>query len=540
MDYIEAFRNLKTNQKYSRKSPHKAILLLTIIEMIENNLLSENEIKYDETLKRVYVTIWNRCLPEEESFIPTAYFPFWHMQSEEFWHIVPIRGREDIMTLLRDSNVKPSEAKLADCVQYARLDDDLYFLMTMSSGRSALKKVLLETYTSLSSSRIAKLSVSKDNKVDYSIQAMNEYEQILVADSEKAGQIVTTIDSKMEEQFLELSEDIQYLLYIKYYTYLKDNPREREFIKEICPTVYGLYDRITNNHIQKRDISPFLVNSYDNFLSDLRVSLMGEDDSMELIDNIEIAINSLRGTETEPNEYETDKLELNKSTEVEPEIPTYASPFSSYGSTESVSAELPIANESRKGKPWSKEEEELITLFFNQGHSTDKIAIAMGRSEVSIKTRLASLGLIDYTYGEESGRKEEPDNNQLPTQPMPDEDNKEDFFVDNVRSNGYIYNRYGQLEFSTSGQLKIIRGRVYRFNYKSMCLTVKRIDREGALWIIGKKKLVAYSDSDLYVDLIPYEFIDDIEDFLEYPQMTRNRIKVRGEWFDYRGKRIDS
>ena len=37
MDYVEAFENLKPNEKYGRKTPHKAILLLTIIEMCESD-----------------------------------------------------------------------------------------------------------------------------------------------------------------------------------------------------------------------------------------------------------------------------------------------------------------------------------------------------------------------------------------------------------------------------------------------------------------------------------------------------------------------
>ena len=37
MDYVEAFENLKPNEKYGRKTPHKAVLLLTIIEMCESD-----------------------------------------------------------------------------------------------------------------------------------------------------------------------------------------------------------------------------------------------------------------------------------------------------------------------------------------------------------------------------------------------------------------------------------------------------------------------------------------------------------------------
>ena len=70
MDYIETFKNLKTNNKYSRKSPHKAVLLLAIIDMYENNVLLDNELFYDETLKSAFLKVWNKVLPEEATFLP--------------------------------------------------------------------------------------------------------------------------------------------------------------------------------------------------------------------------------------------------------------------------------------------------------------------------------------------------------------------------------------------------------------------------------------------------------------------------------------
>lgn len=141
MDYIEAVKNLKTNNKWGRKSPHKAVLMLTVIELYEKNILMENEIRYDETLKSTFLKIWNLVLPNEPLFHPEAYLPFWYLQSDNFWHIVPIRGKEDILSLMRDTNIKPSEAKLIDSVKYAELDEDLYFLMTLPSGRSSLKEL---------------------------------------------------------------------------------------------------------------------------------------------------------------------------------------------------------------------------------------------------------------------------------------------------------------------------------------------------------------------------------------------------------------
>ena len=62
MDYIGLFGNLSTNNKYGRKSPHKAILLLTVIEMYEKGLLFENVIRYNEELKKQFVRVWKKFL----------------------------------------------------------------------------------------------------------------------------------------------------------------------------------------------------------------------------------------------------------------------------------------------------------------------------------------------------------------------------------------------------------------------------------------------------------------------------------------------
>ena len=55
MDYIDAFKNLKTNNKWGRKSPHKAVLMLTVIDLFEMNILMDNDISYDETLRSTFL-----------------------------------------------------------------------------------------------------------------------------------------------------------------------------------------------------------------------------------------------------------------------------------------------------------------------------------------------------------------------------------------------------------------------------------------------------------------------------------------------------
>lgn len=519
MDYVEAFQNLKTNNKYSRKSPHKAVLLLAIIDMFESCELTDNVIKYDDALKSAFVKMWNKVLPNEATFHSEAYLPFWFMQSEGFWHIVPLRGKEDILTVLRDSHVKPSESKLRDCVNYAELDEDLYFLMTLQSGRSSLKRALLETYTTLSTRMIDRLSESSDNFTDSSEEALNEYESIISSAEVNQSSKKRKIDNELEDRFSKLKEDIQYVLNIEYFTFLKKNFKERELFKEICPTVYDLYDKIVYNPIKQGDFSPSISFCYENFLADLKITLMSEDGSYELIDKINEAINYLHSLENKKQEYSFENKDKIDEDILSTEITM------STGTPGNLPPLEPSC-ESRKGKPWTKEEENRITKYFKEQYSFEEIAKSIGRSVTSIKTRLASLGLIDYVYGEEN---ENCSNNTLII-PQPNI-----FTVCNTENSGSIYDENHNCIYTVNGQLKIFNGKPYRFNYKEMCVTVKDIVWKKNRWDKGNKKIVAYEGSNLFSVLNKYAYIEHIEDLAEFENWEDNRIKVDGIWYDYKG-----
>ena len=708
MDYVETFQNLRTNNKYGRKSPHKAVLMLTVIELYEQNVLLDNEIFYDDTLKSMFLKVWNRVLPNEPLFHPEAYLPFWYLQSDSFWHIVPVRGKEDILSLMRDVNIKPSEAKLYDCVRYAELDEDLFFLMTLPSGRSSLKKALLETYFNLSDKQIDQMAESTDNSIDYSVSALSDYEKIISNGKNNNNIVPIETDNELVRHFQSLNEDIQIVLNLQYFSFLKTHRGERELFKEICPTVYNLFDKIVNHPIIQGDIAPSFAFAYDNFLSDLKIALMSEDGSMELIDKIGLAIDLLRGNNnnvgsTEPiaetNDIEPSVSDIEEASYDDKEDSLsqeyiienkwnrcyiidsrgervfssdgqlirfnnvfykvkYTNPSISifliqkddqglfvikrrilsarnyspliekldeknylrlikdvkydsrhdeyyvqigerwYGSsgyyadldglktinslndtasdklqsqTESQNLEalkpkkatvndddydypdleiehvyldsrgkiiedktshevVPESNsntESRKGKPWTENEEELITLYFKQGKDTSKIAEIIGRTEVAIKARLAKLGLIDYTYGQEDNT-------------LAESTKESDFSIENSFVRCFILNKKGERVFSAEGKMKYLNGKLYRLNLKNECFTVKCMTFNGEVWMKGAKKIVAYPQSELYriIDNAS-DYYDKIEDIDDCSSFKDCRLKVNGIWYSYDGSPIE-
>ena len=538
MDYIEAVKNLKTNNKWGRKSPHKAVLMLTVIELYEKNVLMDNEIRYDETLKSAFLKMWNTVLPNEPLFHPDAYLPFWYLQNDNFWHIVPIRGKEDILSLMRDTNIKPSEAKLIDSVKYAELDEDLYFLMTLPSGRSSLKRALLETYTTLTNKQIERLAESQDNAIDYSVSALSEYEKILSKKEVEKSVVSTRTDDELISQFQYLNEDVQFALNIVYFTFLKKHHNERGMFKELCPTVYDLFDKIVNNPIKLGEIAPSFAFVYENFLLDVKVALLSEDGSVELIDKIGEAIEILHGNNSQDKEenlpevapaeiadtsFDDLKVEHVYLDEREKGIET---------ATE-VAPEQDNGTESRRGKTWTEDEENLIRLYYQQGKDFITIASLIGRTEVAIKSRLAKLGLIDYTYGQE---------NDVPAQAFQGanrQTDESDFVIKNLSDRATILDQDGKPMFITDGKLKYLRNKLYRLNLKRECFTLKGMSFNGSVWIKGTKKIVAYPQTELYQMIIDAnDYCDEVEDIVDSPVFEDCKLKYKGVWYTYNGNSI--
>lgn len=538
MDYIEAVKNLKTNNKWGRKSPHKAVLMLTVIELYEKNVLMDNEIRYDETLKSAFLNMWNMVLPNEPLFHPDAYLPFWYLQNDNFWHIVPIRGKEDILSLMCDNSIKPSEAKLVDSVKYAELDEDLYFLMTLPSGRSSLKRALLETYSTLTDKQIERLAESRDNAIDYSVTALSEYEKILSMNTTEKRMESTRVDDKLVSQFQCLNEDVQLALNIVYFTFLKKHRNERGMFKELCPTVYDLFDKIINNPIKLGEIAPSFAFVYENFLLDVKVALLSEDGSVELIDKIGEAIEILHGNNSQDKEenllevapaeiadtsFDDLKVEHVYLDEREKGIET---------ATE-VAPEQDNGTESRRGKTWTEDEENLIRLYYQQGKDFITIASLIGRTEVAIKSRLAKLGLIDYTYGQE---------NDVPAQAFQGanrQTDESDFVIKNLSDRATILDQDGKPMFITDGKLKYLRNKLYRLNLKRECFTLKGMSFNGSVWIKGTKKIVAYPQTELYQLIInATDYCDAVEDIVDSPVFEDCKLKFRGVWYTYNGNSI--
>lgn len=120
------------------------------------------------------------------------------------------------------------------------------------------------------------------------------------------------------------------------------------------------------------------------------------------------------------------------------------------------------------------------------------------------------------------------------------EDATENYSIENHFANCSIYNRKKEEVFLDKGKLKFLNDKLYRFNLKEQCFTVKRMQLNNGKWTKGSKLIVAYPETELY-SIIDYSFnyVDEINDIIDDELYEECKIKVRNTWYDNEGIKID-
>lgn len=68
--YIEYFTLLHTNTHKGVKAPHKAIMLLSVIDLVEYGAITSNKIDFSERLEKQFQHNWSRYVGQSEVFQP--------------------------------------------------------------------------------------------------------------------------------------------------------------------------------------------------------------------------------------------------------------------------------------------------------------------------------------------------------------------------------------------------------------------------------------------------------------------------------------
>ena len=141
--YVEKFRNLSTGVQNGKKLPHKAVLLLSILTLVNNGVVKENQILLDKTIVNAFASTWGDYIHNTK--IPSVWIPFWYMKSEPFWHFRALADENILQNLLCFAG-HPSVGQMRNVIKYAYVDEQLFLQLQDKEERSLLKDALIETY----------------------------------------------------------------------------------------------------------------------------------------------------------------------------------------------------------------------------------------------------------------------------------------------------------------------------------------------------------------------------------------------------------
>ena len=143
--YIDQFSNLNVHVSYGKYAPHKPIMLLTIISLIDSGEIWKNAIQPTDKLRTIFEALWMNYVHDNAGFEIATWTPFWHLKNEPFWHFKPKEVGFDIESLAATGQT----AKIGDIrenIAYAYLDQELFDLLQDKEIRNLIKHQLIETY----------------------------------------------------------------------------------------------------------------------------------------------------------------------------------------------------------------------------------------------------------------------------------------------------------------------------------------------------------------------------------------------------------
>jgi putative restriction endonuclease len=140
--YTKAFARLKRGGTKYGLAPHKPILMLSIIELIEKGIVIDNRMMVDAQLVDTFKENWQLLVTTAN--IEDLTQPFYHLQNDRadgksFWFLYP-------KPTYQITKPASSLGKLIDVCAFGTLSDDLWLLLLDTPSREFLRQVLLDTY----------------------------------------------------------------------------------------------------------------------------------------------------------------------------------------------------------------------------------------------------------------------------------------------------------------------------------------------------------------------------------------------------------
>ncbi|TGE25204.1 DUF4007 family protein [Hymenobacter aquaticus] len=135
---IEEFSKIKRHVASKREKPHKLILLLSVLDLVDEGYLTENKIYFDNKLKSAFREKFS-LLAAPDDLMQVAP-PYFHLRSSTFWHHKVKEEREVEYNKLTTSG--GGSKRIEDNIEYAYFSDDVWTHIVNKGSRIKLQEAM--------------------------------------------------------------------------------------------------------------------------------------------------------------------------------------------------------------------------------------------------------------------------------------------------------------------------------------------------------------------------------------------------------------
>ena len=141
--WLERLYSLRRDKRGTHERPHKPVLLLSIIDLLDQGIIKTNAVPLSDDLVQTFKRYFE--VVREGSDQPTIQNPFFHLSGDGFWQLVPVAGQEPIYRQGAVSGA-PSVAEIRRRVAYGMFDADFWGLMSDDVARHQLREAIFARY----------------------------------------------------------------------------------------------------------------------------------------------------------------------------------------------------------------------------------------------------------------------------------------------------------------------------------------------------------------------------------------------------------
>jgi putative restriction endonuclease len=141
--WLERLYSLRRDRRGAHERPHKPVLLLSIIDLLDRKVITSNAVPFSEELVATFKRYFAVVKARDDK--PTIENPFYFLAGDKFWQVLP-HGASEPLYREGYASAAPSVGQLRKQGVVGRFDEGLWALLAEPVSRHQLREALIARY----------------------------------------------------------------------------------------------------------------------------------------------------------------------------------------------------------------------------------------------------------------------------------------------------------------------------------------------------------------------------------------------------------